>query len=60
MLKLAGVQRSKIRRILVPLDGSKRSINAVEFAVDLAKACNSEIDRSKRNKARNRRKNQGF
>jgi len=43
MLKLAGVQRSKIREILVPLDGSKCSINAVEFAVDLAKTCNSEI-----------------
>jgi len=32
-----------MRKILVPVDGSERSINAVEFAVDLATKYDSEI-----------------
>jgi len=37
------LQKSRIRKILVPVDGSKCSINAVKFAVDLAEKYSSEI-----------------
>ena len=37
------LQGIRIRKILIAVDGSERSINAVEFAVDLATKYDSEI-----------------